>query len=858
MGRQGKIISPASHFTRFIFLHGLKENKGGRKMNRIQKFYTMFTEYLKNKQFKTCKKCPLYSNPAISFDMQNVKDTVDIMFVGMNPYKDELKNDKPFAGRAGKLLRKYVNEIFDGFSIVYTNACMCFIENNGDPTDEALQCCKPILDAQIDFFKPKIIVALGSVAASTFLPEAKELPVKALRKIPRLYKSSALFVTYHPSACLRNSKLLDSFVKDLQYIRDYYHECQPILNCIAKLPKLTNWDDVKKYLELGYKVVDFQYFYNQYRFKHPLLIGIFKNPDTNDTIICDVSQLPVEFFRCEKIPNPKKNIGIEPIENTNESYMITETTTALDYTLIHAKQASNQPHLFNADLHITDYLTVKTRLLQEDALCDDLTIGYLDIEVLTPGIVPDFKDPQFPIIAFAFTTNKTDTIYACILNKKVDKSKLEEFKRDYQEILEKFNVRLKFDIKEVSSEIELLEYLQQLVKDVDILTSWNAWFDANYISERAFRLKANCTLSKLDIFGYRSAKTNLYKAPGIIISDMLETYKASKMKEMPSYKLDYIAQIELGVQKVKYEGTLSELYENDPTKFLFYNIIDTALIKALDSALSLYTSSTLLKNFVSVSWENSSSALAQTDALMLSQLAKENKCLRARLTTSSTKFPGGFNRDPQVGLFYWVIDLDASSMYPSIIQALNISPNTYVLQVEGSDELKEAFYHYMRAKIGGYEDTIQLPNELEVTVKPLTYFGQQFGYKCKLPLKQLESLILRRKFIVTPTGAILKNPKDEVGIFRALLDYLLSIRKHYKSLYLKAIASQNKYEIAYYNKMQKVPKIAANAVFGAHGNNYFRFYCAELGGAITLTGQTEIKLVTGNLDKFLQHLTQVI
>jgi DNA polymerase len=116
--------------------------------------------------------CPLRNQPFVPPDYiinDPTRDEVDIMIVGMNPYVDEIKQNKPFVGRSGKKLREILNQIFPDKNIVITNTCMCFVPDNKDPDKQAQECCKPLLIEQIKRVKPKVVVPLGGLAASNLL-----------------------------------------------------------------------------------------------------------------------------------------------------------------------------------------------------------------------------------------------------------------------------------------------------------------------------------------------------------------------------------------------------------------------------------------------------------------------------------------------------------------------------------------------------------------------------------------------------------------------------------------------------------------------------------------------------------------
>ena len=128
----------------------------------------------------------------------------DWLFVGEGPGADEDAQGEPFVGQAGKLLDSMLHAIAlkRGVNVYIANVVKCRPPGNRNPeADEALA-CEPFLHRQIDLIKPKLIVALGKVAATNLL--AREASVASLRNKVHQYRGIPLIVTYHPAYLLRS------------------------------------------------------------------------------------------------------------------------------------------------------------------------------------------------------------------------------------------------------------------------------------------------------------------------------------------------------------------------------------------------------------------------------------------------------------------------------------------------------------------------------------------------------------------------------------------------------------------------------------------------------------------------------
>ena len=174
--------------------------------------------------FKTsicqCQKCPL-GGTRTNFVFGIGNPQADIVFVGEAPGEKEDLEGEPFVGRAGKLLDKILAAIELSRDDVYIcNVLKCRPPKNRDPLPSEVDLCEPYLTTQLSLINPKLIVALGRVAACTIL-RTKE-PLKNLRNQIFQYEGVDLLVTYHPAALLRNPNFKIPAWEDFKLIRDKY------------------------------------------------------------------------------------------------------------------------------------------------------------------------------------------------------------------------------------------------------------------------------------------------------------------------------------------------------------------------------------------------------------------------------------------------------------------------------------------------------------------------------------------------------------------------------------------------------------------------------------------------------------
>ncbi len=149
--------------------------------------------------------------------------SADMVFVGEAPGYEEDRKGEPFVGKAGKLLDRILAAIQLTRRDVYIcNILKCRPPNNRDPQSSEVEQCLPYLKEQLRIIQPKLIVALGRVAAKTLLGVEESL--KNMRSQVYSYEGVELRVTYHPAALLRNPSLKAPAWEDFQAIRDRYRE----------------------------------------------------------------------------------------------------------------------------------------------------------------------------------------------------------------------------------------------------------------------------------------------------------------------------------------------------------------------------------------------------------------------------------------------------------------------------------------------------------------------------------------------------------------------------------------------------------------------------------------------------------
>jgi DNA polymerase len=167
------------------------------------------------KSIKDCLKCKLADyRTQVVFGVGNAN--ADLMFVGEAPGFNEDQQGEPFVGAAGKLLDKVILEEtgLTRQEIYITNVVKCRPPNNRNPENDEIIACNPVLTKQIELIKPKVICALGNIAARTLLN--KNEGISKLRGKVYRYGEIKVIPTYHPAAILRSPNLIEDFRSDIR------------------------------------------------------------------------------------------------------------------------------------------------------------------------------------------------------------------------------------------------------------------------------------------------------------------------------------------------------------------------------------------------------------------------------------------------------------------------------------------------------------------------------------------------------------------------------------------------------------------------------------------------------------------
>jgi len=370
------------------------------------------------------------------------------------------------------------------------------------------------------------------------------------------------------------------------------------------------------------------------------------------------------------------------------------------------------------------------------------------------------------------------------------------------------------------NEYELLQKFMSKYHEIapTIITGWNIdFFDIPYLFNRMSKVMGDTFARKLspisDVIWLKHR--NRYRISGVSCLDYMALYKNFTYSQESSYSLEAISQKELGKGKIKYDGTLDTLLKTDIQKYVDYNINDVDLVVELDKKMKLIDLARGICHKGHVPYEDFLFATRYLDGAALTYLKRNNIVAPSRAqreSGESVDLMGAYVKSPSPGRYKWVYDLDLTSLYPSIIMTLNISPETKVTKInnfDGNKYVKNTGHHYTDGW-NGWEDSTALRGYLE-----------------------------KNSYSIAANGVVYNTTIN--GFLPSILRKWFDERVEFKNLKKQYEKQGDAAKAEYYDRMQLVTKILLNSFYGVLGTPGFRFFDPDNAVAITSTGQQLIK-----------------
>ena len=432
----------------------------------------------------------------------------------------------------------------------------------------------------------------------------------------------------------------------------------------------------------------------------------------------------------------------------------------------------------------------------------------IDIEVASDDGFPEPSDALHPVISIALKMSRGNVYYVWGLD-------------DYHAKTD--NIRY----VKCANEHELLNKFISYWEDncPDVITGWNTrFFDIPYLVNRINRIVSPESIRRLSPWGLvhfqektiKGRKQQAYDIVGISQLDYMELFIkfGYSYGAQESYALNHIAYVVLGETKLSYEeyGNLYNLYKQNHQLFIDYNIKDVELIERLEDKMGLITLAVTIAYKGGVNFQDTFGTTAIWDSIIYRELHKNKIAIPPAIEKNKMEYPGGFVKEPQVGMHEWVCSFDLNSLYPNLIVQYNMSPETIIGVTE-----KGGVDYYLND---------------QTTCSTYATAANGCTFNC-----------------------------EKQGIIPQIIVQYYDERKSVKNM---MIAAMKKYEVEKTFELEKeinqlenrqmAIKILLNSLYGALGNKYFRYFDMRIAEAITLSGQLAILWAERTMNKEMNNI----
>ena len=522
-----------------------------------------------------------------------------------------------------------------------------------------------------------------------------------------------------------------------------------------------------------------------------------------------------------------------------EPYLFVPSNTETGYKNIYGKhvQQKNFSNIWEAKQYVNQhkdwegfdvyglnrwpYVFIHDNFNKQEPDGSKVNVVWIDIEVASDDGFPEPEDAEKEVTAITIIRRDLKIVIGCGDFDSTGMDNVYYIKcKDERHLLNKF-----------------LQAFERL--DADVISGWNSeFFDIPYLVNRITKICGDESPKRLSPWGvikekrvYRPGsdkQSQTYQIFGVSCLDYLAVYKKFRLQPRESYRLDFIAETELGVKKIDYSeyGNLHTLYKENYQKFIEYNIRDVDLLVDLDKKLGYMDQIFAIAYDAKVNYNDTLASVLIWDVIIHNYLMNQNVVIPTNPPTADgdRRIVGGYVKDPIVGIHDWVMSFDLNSLYPHLIMQYNISPDTVLPKISELIDITS-------------QSSVDALLTEEMNLEEL----QQFNVT------------------MTPNGKIYR--KDIHGFLPALMQKMYDDRVLYKKKMLECKQQyqdnptrQLEIDISRYHNLQHAKKIQLNSAYGALANKYFRWFDNDNAEAITMAGQLSIRWIEKKLNAWLNSI----
>jgi DNA polymerase elongation subunit (family B) len=513
--------------------------------------------------------------------------------------------------------------------------------------------------------------------------------------------------------------------------------------------------------------------------------------------------------------------------------------------------------LYESDINVT-YRCLEDHYLNADA--PKLNVAYFDIETsMCPDrgyAAPD--DPFMPIVSIAVYLQWSETMICLAIPPK--HMSIKEAEEQVAEFENTFIFK---------TEKELLDTFLTIIEDADVLSGWNSEsFDIPYTVNRVAKVLSKNDTRRFCLWDQSPKKREFEKfgkvsttfdLVGRVHMDYLDIYRKYTHEEKPSYRLDAIAEYELGDHKTVYDGTLEQLYNQDFKTFIEYNRQDVALLDRMDKKLKFMDLANTTAHGCTVLLPTTLGSVAAIEQAIINEAHSKGQIApnrKPRNDNENTQAAGAYVAYPKKGLHDWVASLDINSLYPSTIRALNMSPETIIGQLRpvATDKFiadQMATGKKFASCWEGVFSTLEYDDVMSRDSNRMLTIDWEEGSSDELSAAQTYDLIFKsgQSWMLSANGTIFTFEKE--GIVPGLLKKWYADRQGMQAKMKIARDAGLDIEERYWSIKEQFCKLLLNSLYGALLNSGCRFFDKRIGQSTTLTGRSITRHMTAQVNEIV-------
>ena len=515
------------------------------------------------------------------------------------------------------------------------------------------------------------------------------------------------------------------------------------------------------------------------------------------------------------------------------------------YAVPTQKWTKDDPDLLERDIDPCLYTLRELYSDLDDVIPTHHNITYLDIETEMGGaLTPEFiQAAKMPVTSIA-VLDKTTKMKICFI---VDKlGEIEEIIEEGKHIIPCLSEKELFR--------KFLDKWEEL--DTTIVCGWNSeYFDIPYLyfrmcnvigREESSRLSP---IRKINVQDW-NPKITIVRIGGINHLDYMLLHKKYIMKQEPSYKLGAIGEKYADLGKIDYEGNLNQLFKRDKQTFIDYNLRDVEIIEAIEDKLKFIELTISISHICNTPYEQIYYNTILGEGAILKHLKREGIISPNKPTTHNPSrkgkeeiYAGGYILPAEPGLYYDCIDLDFTSLYPSIIKSLNLGIETLMGRIVVNDNYEQN-HSLEKLKERDPEEIVEL-ERLDKQKYTLS--------STKVKLGKLLKIIEDNKYTISASGAMFRT--DEQSVTAKILEGWFEKREYYRGLKKKAGKDKDWDKYKLYDLFQHSFKILQNGTYGTFAKNAWRYTDGWMicSSAITNSGQRLTKESVSFVNKYLNR-----